>query len=93
MNSPPGHNPLCPFRAEEFLADKIGENLAAEELSQSRVVDPGDLMEEDRLVHPVLGHQEMEVGVKIHPVPKCLSGRNNSGHKVAPGHDFEITGQ
>jgi hypothetical protein len=58
---PPGENPLCPFGAEELLADKIGQDLTAEELRQARVVEPGNLVEAARLVHPALGHQEMEV--------------------------------
>ena len=58
---PPGENPFRPFRAQKLLADKIGQDLAGEELGQPRVVDPGDLMEDARLVHSALGHQEMEV--------------------------------
>jgi hypothetical protein len=46
-----------------------------------------------RLVHASLGHQEVEVRVKIDPVPKCLNDRNNSGHMLAPGYNPEITGQ
>jgi len=65
---PPGKNSFCPFGAQELLADKIGKNLAAEELRQSRVIDPGDLMEEAHIVHPALGHQEMEVRMHIDPV-------------------------
>jgi hypothetical protein len=38
-------------------------------------------------------NHRMEVRVKINPVPKCLNGRNDSGHKFAPGHDFEIPAQ
>jgi hypothetical protein len=31
-------------------------------------------MEDARLVHSTLGHQEMEVRMKIDPVPECLNG-------------------
>jgi hypothetical protein len=43
-------------------------------------------MEEARLIYSVLGHQEMQTGVKIDPVAKCLDGRDNSGHQLSPGH-------
>jgi len=49
-------------------------------------------MEEARLVHPALGHQKMEVGVKIDPGSEGLNGGNNSGHQLAPGCHLEITG-
>jgi hypothetical protein len=42
-------------------------------------------MEEAGLVHSTLGHQEMEMGVKIDPVSKGLNGRDNPGHQLAPG--------
>jgi hypothetical protein len=32
----------------------------------------------------------MEVRVKIDPVSKGLDGRNNSGHKLAPGYKLEV---
>ena len=63
---PPGEKAVRPFGAEELPADKISENLSAEELGQSRVVNPGDLMEDPGLIHSALGHQEMEMGVKIY---------------------------
>jgi len=31
--------------------------------------------------------------VKIDPVPKCLNGRDDSGRKLAPGYNLEVTGQ
>jgi len=61
---PPGENALGPFRAQQLLADKHRQHLAGEDSGQPRVVDPRDLMEDARLVHAALGHQEMEVGVK-----------------------------
>jgi len=48
---PPGKQTFCPFGAEKLLADKISQDLAGKELSQSRVVEPGDLMEEACPVH------------------------------------------
>jgi hypothetical protein len=50
-------------------------------------------MEEARPVHSALGHQEMEVGVKIDPVAECLNGGDDSGHKLAPRDSLKITGQ
>jgi len=73
--------------------DEETKNLAGKELSQSRVVEPGDLMEEARLVHSAVGDQEMEVRMDIDPVPKCLNGGDDSGPKLASAHDFEIAGQ
>ena len=89
----PGENPFCPFGTEELLVDQKPKNLPSEELSQSRVVDPGDLMEEARLVHSALGHQEMEMRVAIDPGSEGLDGGNHSGHQLALGCHLEITGQ
>jgi len=50
-------------------------------------------MAEARLVHSALGDQGMEMGMDIDPVPKCLNGGDDPGHKLALGHDFEITSQ
>jgi hypothetical protein len=61
----PGEKAFRPFGAQQLLVDKKPKNLAAENLSQPRVIDPGNLMEEARLVYSALGHQEMKVGVKI----------------------------
>jgi hypothetical protein len=47
-----------------------GENA----LGSFRVVDPRNLMECSRPVHSALSDQEMEVGVKIDPVPEGLDG-------------------
>jgi hypothetical protein len=44
--------------------DQKVKNLPGKKLSQSGVVDPGDLVEYPGLIHPALGHQEMEVGVE-----------------------------
>jgi hypothetical protein len=69
---PPGENALGPFRAQQLLADKHRQGLPGENLGQPRVVDPRDLMEDACLVHSALSHQEMEVRVKIDPVPEIL---------------------
>jgi hypothetical protein len=50
-------------------------------------------MEEARLVHSALGHQEMEVGVGIDLGSERLNGRDDSGHKLALRDGFEIPGQ
>ena len=49
-----------------------GQDLVGEELSQTRVVDACDLMEEAGPVHSALGHQEMPKRVEIYPFAKCL---------------------
>ena len=90
---PPGEKAFGSFWAEELPADKLNEDFAAEEFGQPRVVEPGDLMEKACLVHPALGHQEMEGGVKIHPVPECLNGRDDSRHQLAAGCSLKISGQ
>jgi len=59
----PGEKAFCPFWAEQFLPDEKRQDLPGKELSQPRVVDPWDLVEDARLVRASLGHQEMEVGV------------------------------
>jgi hypothetical protein len=50
-------------------------------------------MEDTRLVHAALGHQKMEVHVKIDPVPEDLDGGDDPGRKRAPGHNLEVTAQ
>jgi len=61
---PPGEEAVRPFGAQQLLAHKIGQDLPAEELGQSRVVYPGDLVKDPGLIHSTLGHQETEVGVE-----------------------------
>jgi hypothetical protein len=38
----PGENALGPFRAQQLLADKHRQDLAGEDLGETRVVDPHD---------------------------------------------------
>jgi hypothetical protein len=78
------------LRAEGKI--RAHENLrrAAKRLSQPRVVDPGDLTEEALLVPPALGHQEIEMRVKVDSVSKGLDSRNASGHQFARRQDFEM---
>ena len=71
---PPRENALSPFRIQQLLADKHRQNLAGENSGKPRVVQPRDLMKDPRLIHSALGHQEMEVHVKIDPVPEGLDG-------------------
>ena len=66
----PGEESVCPFGAEEFLADKIGQDLAGEDLRQPGVVDPEDPVESAVLAHPALGHEEMEVRMELILAPK-----------------------
>ncbi len=87
----PGENALRPLRAEQPLGDQQPEHFPGEDLGQPRVVDPGDLVEGPGLVHSALGHQEMEMRVKIDPVAKGLNGRDDPGHDIARGDHFEIT--
>ena len=90
---PPGENALGPFRAQQLLADKHRQHLAGEDLGEPHVVDPRDLMEDSRLVHAALGRQEMEVHVKVDPVPEGLDGGDDPGRKRALGHNLEGTAQ
>jgi len=60
---PPGENALRPFRAQELLVDQKPKNLPSEELSQSRVLQTRDSVEDPGSIHPALAYQEMEVGV------------------------------
>jgi len=61
----PGENALGPFRAQQLLADKHRQDLPGEDLGETQVVDPRDLMEDPRLVNAALGRQEMEVHVRV----------------------------
>jgi len=64
----PRKQPLCPIRAEKLPADEKGRRLEGEDLGQTRVVDPRNLMEDARRVHSAFSHQKMEV----HVDPKIL---------------------
>jgi hypothetical protein len=62
---------MCPrksalglLRVQNLLADKPRKDLAGEDLSKTRVVDPRDLVEDTFLVHSALGHQRMEMREK-----------------------------
>jgi hypothetical protein len=50
------------------LPDEKSQDLTAKDLADATVVKGAHLMEDARLVHPALGHQEMEMGVKIDDV-------------------------
>jgi hypothetical protein len=83
-----------PFiEGEAFQGQKRPDHVFSDPLGQSRIVEAWDLVEEAGLVRSSLGHQEMEMGVKIYPVPVGLNGRDDSGHQLALGHGFEIAGQ
>ena len=47
-------------------------------------------MEEPRFVHSALRHQEMEMGVKIHPIAECLDDGDNPRLEDRPGHGLKI---
>jgi hypothetical protein len=53
-------------------ADEKRQDLAGEDVGQPRVVNPRDLMENSRLVHPALRHQKMQMGMEIETIPKGL---------------------
>ena len=90
---PPGENAHRPLGTQQLLADKHCQHLTGKDLGQPRVVDPRDLMEDDRLVGPALGHQKTEVHVEIVPVPKGPEDGDDPGRKRAPGHNLELTAQ
>ena len=48
-------------------------------------------MEDARLVHSTLGHQEMQMRMQIDPVAECLNGGDNPGLKLSPCDSREIT--
>ena len=62
---PPAKNPLGPLPAEKLPPEEKSQDFSSKELGQPGVVDSGNLMEHPRLVHSAIGHQKMEVGVKI----------------------------
>ena len=58
---PPGEYAIRPFGAQNLPADEKRQDLPGEDLGQPQVVDPRDLMEDARPVHPTLGHKIMQV--------------------------------
>jgi hypothetical protein len=60
---PPGKDSRRPLRAKELLSDKKSHDLVSEDLGQPRVVEGAEAMEDTRLVHSALGHQNLEVRV------------------------------
>jgi len=77
----PRENALRPFGAEEFPANKKRQHLAAEDLGQARIIKEAHLMEGAHRIHPALGHQKMQVRMKIDPVPEGLDYGDNAGLK------------
>jgi hypothetical protein len=86
----PGGNALGPFGAQQLLADKHRQDLASEDLGDTRVVDPGDLMEDPRLVHPALRHEKMQVRVEIETVSERLDDGNDTGFDCFPRASLKI---
>jgi len=85
----PGEKALRPFRPEEFPANKKRHHLAAEDLRQAQIVDPGNLMEDAGRVRPALRHQEMEMRVEIDAVPKGLDDGDNPRLERRPGRSLQ----
>lgn len=72
-----------PFQKQETVqADKKRQDLPAEDLCQPRVVQPRKPVEDPRPVHSPFGHQEMQVRVKVDPVPEGLDGDNDSRDEI-----------
>jgi len=72
---------------------KKRQDRSAEQLGQSRVVQTGDLMEDAAVIHSALGHQEMEVRVKVDPIPKGLDRGDDARHGILLCHSPEVDGQ
>jgi hypothetical protein len=87
---PPRKQPLSPVRAQQPLTDQKPQNLPGEDLLQPLVVEPWDLMEDARLIHPALGHQEMEMRVEIDAGPERLDDGDNTGLKCFPRYGLKI---
>ena len=71
---PPGKDPLGPLRAQELLTDQKPQDFPGENLGQPHVIQSRDPMENPSPVHSPFGHQEMQVGMKVDPVPEGLDG-------------------
>jgi len=52
---PPGEKAVRPFGTQKLLADKIGQDLAGEDLCQPQVVYPRDHVKDPGLIHSALG--------------------------------------
>ena len=66
-----GANPLDPLRAEQSSVHQKPQHLPGKDISQSPVVQAWGPVEGPRLVHAALGHQEMQVRVKVDPKVFC----------------------
>jgi hypothetical protein len=55
-------------------------------MDRFRISQAGGLARPEKQIPMIaLGHEEMQVGVKIHPGSEGLDGRDDSGHKLALG--------
>jgi hypothetical protein len=79
--------------AAQILSDEHRQDLPGEELGQTGVVDPRDRVEDAVLIHPTLGHQKVEVRVKIYPVSEGLDGGEDTRDELFPRHGLEIIRQ
>jgi len=81
---PPGENPLGPFRAEKLPASKKREDLPGKDFGQPLVVKVAHPMEDARLLHAALGHQEMQMGWKLIRSPNVWMTATIPGSRVVP---------
>jgi len=87
---PPGEQPLRPLWAQKLPADKKSQDLPSEDLDEPAVVEGAHLLEQARLVHSSLRHEEMQMRVKIDAVSECLDDRDNTGLKCFPRRGLKI---
>jgi hypothetical protein len=87
---PPGENPIRPLRAEKLPADKEGQAFAVEDFGEPRVVEPRDPMEDACLIRSALGHEQMQMGMKIDAIPERLDDGRNPRLEGRSGHGPEI---
>jgi len=63
---------------------------AAPEKANVTVIKRAHLMEGAGRIHPALGHQKMEMGMKIDAVPEGLDDGDNPRLKGRPRHSLKI---
>jgi hypothetical protein len=80
-------------RTQQPLIDEKFRGLPGEDLVQPRFVKRAHPPEDIRLVKSALGHQKMQAGVEIDPVPERLDDGDNTGLECLPSRGpiiFEV---
>jgi hypothetical protein len=86
----PGEDLVHKGKANEFFPKKQREDFMSEELSNKVIMEAGDMVEGAIWGCAPLGHQDMDVRMKVDAISEGLDDRNDSWHQLMACDGTEI---